>query len=99
MDFLRKHWFDIGIVLALVVAGNVLATRPRGLSLLLWLSLFSLFLHQFEEFRYPGYFLGMLNAVVFSSKQPDRYPLNTSSSLVVNVFIGWTFYFRAAVSS
>lgn len=66
-------------------------------SLLLWITLISLFLHQFEEYRCPGYFPGMMNAVLFSSKQPDRYPLNTNTAFIVNVFTGWLFYFLAAV--
>jgi len=59
--------------------------------------LVSLFLHQFEEYRYPGYFPGMVNSVLFSSKQPDRFPLNSNTSLIVNVVIGWGFYFLAAI--
>jgi hypothetical protein len=53
-----------------------------------WLSLISLFLHQAEEYRYPGYFPGMVNLVMFASPQPDRYPLNTNTALIVNVVIG-----------
>ncbi len=56
-----------------------------------------MFLHQFEEYRYPGYFPGMMNTVMFSSEQPDRYPLNTNISFIVNVFIGWLSYLLAAV--
>ncbi len=99
MHFLRLHWFDLGLVLAAVVGAFLLVTHPTGLALLLWLSLITLFLHQFEEYRYPGYFPGMLNSVLFSSQQPDRYPLNTQTSLIVNVIVGWLFYFLAAVFS
>ena len=97
MNFLRLHWFDLGIVLAVIVGGLVLITHPTGIALLLWLSLITLFLHQFEEYRYPGYFPGMMNAVMFSSRQPDRYPLNPQTALIVNVIVGWLFYFLAAV--
>ena len=41
----------------------------------------------------------MLNSVLFSSRQPDRYPLNAQSSLIVNVLVGWLVYFLAAVFS
>jgi Protein of unknown function with HXXEE motif len=54
-------------------------------------------LHQFEEYRYPGYFPGMMNTVMFSSKKPDRYPLNTNIAFIINVFVGWFTYFLAAV--
>jgi hypothetical protein len=97
MNFMRLHWFDAGIALAVVVGVLLLATHPTGLTLLLWLSLITLFLHQFEEYRYPGYFPGMMNKVMFASKQPDRYPLNANTALVVNLMIGWLFYVLAAV--
>jgi hypothetical protein len=99
MHFLRLHWFDVGVALAAVVGAFLLVTHPTGLALLLWLSLITLFLHQFEEYHYPGYFPGMLNSVLFSSRQPDRYPLNAQTSLIVNVIVGWLCYFLAAVFS
>ena len=97
MNFMRLHWFDMGLALAFVTGGSLLLNKLNPLSLLLWMSLISLFLHQFEEYRYPGYFPGMMNTVMFSSKQPDRYPLNTNTSFIVNVLIGWLSYLLAAV--
>ena len=97
--FLRQHWFDCGVGLALV-AGIYLFVTPAPLSrlsLVLWLNLIALFLHQFEEYRYPGYFPGMMNVAMFASAQPDRYPLNSNTALIVNVFVGWLSYFLAAV--
>jgi len=96
MNFIRQHWFDAGFILSFPVAAFILLHQLEPLDKLLWLSLISLFLHQFEEYRYPGYFPGMLNSVLFKSAQPDRYPLNTHSALVVNVAVGWLFYFLAA---
>ena len=97
MNFMRLHWFDVGLVFALITGAFVLLNKLNPISLLLWLSLISLFLHQFEEYRYPGYFPGMMNTVMFSSKQPDRYPLNTNTAFIINVFIGWLSYLLAAV--
>ena len=97
MNFMRLHWFDVGLVLAFVAGVVVFFINLNPFSLLLWLSLISLFLHQFEEYRYPGYFPGMMNTVMFSRQQPDRYPLNTNTSFIVNVFIGWFSYLLAAV--
>ena len=94
---MRLHWFDLGLVFAFVTGGILLLNRLNPLSLLLWISLISLFLHQFEEYRYPGYFPGVMNTVMFSSKQPDRYPLNTNTAFIINVFVGWLTYFLAAV--
>ncbi len=97
MELLRNHWFDLGLGLAVLTGGFILVAHPQGLALLLWLSLLSLFLHQFEEYRYPGYFPGMMNTVMFASAQPDRYPLNPQTALIVNVVTGWLFYALAAV--
>jgi len=97
MRFLRHHWFDIGIALAVVVGVYVFVTPLSHLSQVLWISLMALFVHQFEEYRYPGYFPGMINLVLFASNQPDRYPLNANTALIVNVIVGWLFYVLAAV--
>ena len=99
MTFLRKHWFDIGLILAVITTLTLRFSNIDyfGLQFLIWLNVISLFLHQFEEYRYPGYFPGMLNSVIFKSNQPDRYPLNTNSAMVINVFFGWTVYILSAV--
>lgn len=96
MSFLRRHWFDVGLVLALITGIYVLFNRFNSLTLLLWLSLISLFLHQFEEYHLPGNFPRMMNKVMFASDQPDRYPLNANTALIINVTTGWLFYFLAA---
>ena len=97
VNSLIRHWFDIGLGLALIVGAFLWFTDLSPLSFLLWVNLISLFLHQFEEYRFPGYFPGMLNSVMFSSNQPDRYPLNTRSAFIVNVIEGWLVYFLAAL--
>ena len=99
MTFLRTHWFDIGLILAVITTLILRFSNIDffGLQFLIWLNVISLFLHQFEEYRYPGYFPGMLNSVIFKSSQPDRYPLNTNSALVINVYLGWTVYILSAV--
>lgn len=66
-------------------------------ALVMWLSLASLFLHQLEEYRWPGTFPGMTNKVLFKSDFPDHYPLNSNTALVINVGIGWLFYLIAAI--
>lgn len=100
MNILRKHWYDLGGALGLIVAGFVLSSH-HSLSLyqlLMWVSLISLFLHQLEEYRIPGTFPGMINRVMYKSDLPDRYPLNTNTSLVINAGIGWTMYLLAALA-
>lgn len=100
MSFLRNHWPDVGAVLAvLILVGLFTGFFPNThpLPVLLWVSLFSLLVHQFEEYRWPGYFPQMLNCAVYGSPQPDRFPLNTQSSLVINVVVGWSAYLLAAI--
>ena len=99
MRFAERHWFDVGavfgIVLAiwLIVSGSGLDT----ITLILWISLLTLFAHQVEEWRWPGWFPGMLNVVLFRSENPATFPLNVRSGLVVNVVVGWAGYLLAAL--
>lgn len=99
MRFAERHWFDVGAVLGialaiwLIVAGSGMET----ITLILWISLLTLFAHQVEEWRWPGWFPGMLNVVLFRSDDPWRYPLNVRSGLVVNVVVGWVSYLLAAL--
>ena len=97
MNFLRSHWYDLGLGLAFIISATLLVFRPHGITLVLWISLVSLLVHQFEEYRFPGTFPGMMNKVMSESDEPDRYPLNTKTAFVVNVSIGWSVYLLAAV--
>lgn len=100
MDVLRKYWYDLAGVLAIITVigiANFYHTLTHY-QLLMWLSLVSLFLHQLEEYRIAGTFPGMINRVLFKSDQPDRYPLNTNSAFLINVAVGWTVYLLAAVA-
>ena len=99
MNLLRKHWFDLGGLLALISAVYLALNFStfHKQQTILWLSLISLFIHQLEEYRYPGYFPGMVNSAVYQSDRPDRYPLNTQTSLIVNVVMGWAAYLLAAL--
>src|SRR4051812_1477045 len=90
----RENWFNVGAILAMAIAG-ALALSGRRLSrprLFSALNLAALMVHQFEEYGFPGYFPGKLNAGVFNSDKPERYPLNTNSALVVNAVVGYPFY-------
>lgn len=99
MNFLRRHWYDIGGIwgVAIIILLSIFYKKLSNYQLLMWLSLVSLFFHQMEEYRIPGTFPGMVNRVMFNSKLPDRYPLNSNTSFVINVGIGWTLYLTAAL--
>src|ERR1700761_620662 len=98
MNILRKHWYDLGGILSIIVLAFIFLNFKTltHYQLLMWFSLISLFFHQLEEYRVAGTFPGMVNRALYKSDTPDRYPLNTNTSLYVNVIIGWLFYFLAA---
>ena len=98
LAFLRKHWFELGLGLA-IAAAYATSRVASPLAKLLWFNLVALFLHQFEEYRWPGTFPGMLNTAMFASQQPDRYPLNANSAMIINVGVGWTSYLLAALAA
>jgi hypothetical protein len=90
----RDNWFNVGAVLAIAIAG-ALALSHRRLSrprLFSALNLAALLAHQFEEYGFPGYFPGLLNAGLFKSDKPDRYPLNANSALIINTALAYPFY-------
>jgi hypothetical protein len=99
MDLMDRHWFDVGGGLGVLLAAWLITAGPSlsPLTLVLWISLLTLFAHQVEEWRWPGWFPGMLNVVLFRSQDPWRYPLNVRSGLVVNVVVGWVSYLMAAL--
>jgi hypothetical protein len=99
MDFLRKHWYDLGGFLAAITLTGLFFFHATltNYQLLMWLSLVTLFFHQLEEYRIVGTFPGMINRAMYNSDIPDRYPLNSNTSLYVNVFVGWVPYFLAAI--
>jgi hypothetical protein len=85
------------MVLALIVVLDLSFNHFNTLILLLWINLISLFIHQFEEYRFPGGFPRMMNTVMFASDQPDRFPLNSNTALLINLGVGWFFYLLAAL--
>ena len=94
MNLYRKHWHDIGGVLAMVIGGSLALfgkrlSRPQLFSAL---NFVALLVHQFEEYRFPGFFPGHFNGGLLKSDTPDRYPLNTSSATIINVALGYPVY-------
>lgn len=99
MDTLRKHWFQIGFGLAIICSIALLLWRNElsSFRILLGISLVTLFLHQFEEYQFPGGFPRMINNAMFHSNNPDRYPLNPNTALLINTSIGWALYVSAFI--
>lgn len=99
MNILRKHWYDIGGFLSVIIIIYLYFSYSEltNYQLLMWISLISLFFHQLEEYRIVGTFPGMVNKFLFKSEMPDRYPLNSNTAFYVNVLVGWLTYFLAAI--
>ena len=93
MNFVRRHWYDIGVGLALIALTWQVFARFEGLRLILLLNLVVLFLHQYEEYHWPGGFPWIFNEVVKrgSDGPADRYLLNQNNVAFINI-IAWPFY-------
>ncbi|WP_068501287.1 HXXEE domain-containing protein [Paenibacillus kribbensis] len=94
MHFLRRYWQDAGAVVGVIVCIGLLMNRTilSDITGILWLSFVAILFHQFEEYRWPGYFPGLFNSTMFKSEAPDHYPLNTHSAMIINVAIAYIFY-------
>jgi hypothetical protein len=94
LDRYRVNWPRVGGLIAMSSAGALTlvhgrVSRPQLLSAM---NMVALMAHQYEEYEDPGFFPGQLNRGVLHSDQPDRYPLNTNTALIVNVPLAYTFY-------
>jgi hypothetical protein len=93
MSFVRRHWYDMGVGLALVVMAWLFVDGTEGLQLILLLNLIVLFFHQFEEYHWPGGFPWIFNEALRGADgdPADRYLLNQNSAAFINI-AGWVFY-------
>jgi hypothetical protein len=94
MNFFRRHWYEIGAVVAIgTVVWLTLAWQDvGGLQRLLLLNFITLLIHQYEEYGWPGGLPAILNMGIMPSPMPDRYPLNQNSAMVVNLLAVYGFY-------
>jgi len=100
MNAFRNHWYQAGLGLAILLTLALVLWHDRlsDFRLILCISLITLFLHQFEEYQWPGTFPRMLNSTLFKSERPDRFPLNANTAWIINVFLGWLLYAAAIVA-
>ena len=94
MNFFRRHWYDMGAIVAIgaIVALIVLWPQMGMLQRLLLLNFIVLLVHQYEEYGWPGGEPAIMNMVLKPSTTPERYPLNQNSAMVVNVLAAYGFY-------
>jgi hypothetical protein len=94
MSFLRRHWYNLGLGVA-ILCGIYLAFAWGGLDILqrlLLMNFLAILLHQFEEYGFPGGEPAIMNMVLQPSPTPERYPLNQQSAMVTNVVASYLFY-------
>lgn len=97
MQQLRQHWYQLGGIILLICAAWLLFARPQlqTFQYMMVLNLMALLAHQFEEYQLPGGAPMVINLVVYNeTKQPDRYPGNAQSIMIVNLS-AWVVYLLA----
>jgi len=94
MKLICRHWYNIGLVVALgaIAYLAVLWWQLEMLQRLLIMNFAALLIHQFEEYGFPGGEPAIMNIVLQNSDMPDRYPLNQLSAMVTNVIAAYPFY-------
>jgi hypothetical protein len=96
MKFMRNHWYDLGLIpvaaaaICLILGWSAMDTLQK----LALINFIIIFLHQFEEYRFPGGEPAITNlASQASDAAPaDRYPLNQNNAMVINVVAAYTLY-------
>ena len=86
MIWMQENWPSAAPFLAVFSLVTLLAFRPYmdTAIFLIWLQTPVYFLHQSEEYIFPGGFLKYFNRQVLGSKQ-DAFPLTMAASLWINV--------------
>jgi len=94
MNLIRRHWYNIGLIVAIlcIVLLPFIWESMSFLQIVLLLNFIVIFIHQFEEYGLPGGEPTIMNTVLQQSPTPDRYPLNQNSAMVTNVVTAYLFY-------
>lgn len=94
MNFIRRHWYNVGGVVAIGTIVYLFLTwhNTPMLQRLLLLNFIAILIHQFEEYGFPGGEPTIMNIVLQSSNTPYNYPLNQNSAMVTNVLAAYVFY-------
>ena len=94
MKFLRRHWYDIGGIIAIGAAACLVIfwTQLEMLVRIQLMSFIAILVHQYEEYGFPGGEPAITNMVMQPSDLPDRYPLNQNSAMIGNVLVTYTVY-------
>jgi hypothetical protein len=86
MRFLRRHWYSVGLLWAVIAIAWALFGRLPTVQVILLLNFTALMLHQFEEYGWPGGLPWIMNEVGQPLGGPaDRFPLNQNNALFINL--------------
>lgn len=94
MNFLRRHWYNVGLFVAIVsIVYLIFSWVDMGvLQRLLFMNFIVILLHQYEEYGFPGGEPAIMNMALQSSPTPTIYPLNQNSAMITNVGASYLFY-------
>ena len=97
LDGYRRQWPRTGAVLGMAVGGaTALASRKMTVpQVLSSANLIALLVHQYEEYKDPGYGGTQINRVIgriLKGGSPRNYPLNTNSAMCINTAIAYPVY-------
>jgi hypothetical protein len=91
--FIRRHWYNLGLMAAIVGIAWACFGNLGAVQLVLLLNFVALTIHQFEEYSWPGGEPWITNEVMQGGGgRPDRWPLNQNNAFFINVPMAWTFY-------
>lgn len=94
MRFYCRHWYSLNLIIGGILA-LALAVNWACLTFtqhLVALNLLFLFVHQFEEYGWPGGEPMIMNALLQQSDCPERFPLNQFSAMFTNVVSAVVLY-------
>jgi hypothetical protein len=99
MNFMRKNWYYVGagIFIVLAIGLAIFWNDMSILRKLMWVSFMAMLVHQFEEYAWPGGFPAVMNIAWMPGEKgtSDRFPLNRSNALFVNVIFCYSAYILA----
>jgi hypothetical protein len=95
MKFMRRHWYNVGFVVAILASVVLLFVWDHisVLERLLVLNFIVMQLHQFEEYAFPGGLPATMNILTQNSKDPNRYLLNQNATFWGCIITVYVFYF------
>ncbi len=92
MKVLYENWAKIGGAAAMIIIAILFFVPIPSLEIgsyewLFWLVIPFYFIHQFEEYVYPGNFKATINEILTKQNEID-FPLNDKNSFYINTILG-----------